>query len=235
MQDGSDQTHTLTSKLMRIFKSKKWKQKTKYQNNEILIDKPLSFPKVKLRKNTKDSPPDVSNITLFAPKTPLHLSKSLPVRKPTIVWQEIQEFQKLIPDKKSVGTQTSFSLAGEKLTKQNTGTIENKSSNQNTDLTNQRRASSQHRKLSRTSVPRQDKRVSLQLSSNSRASLTNQKSPLQSINQRRASLQFSNDDDACNLEVLRSFQQQSGDSGHPSTSSSTRDSRDASGISSVIR
>ena len=218
-QDSADQTHTLTSKLIRIFKSKKWKQKTRYQNNEILIDKPLFFPKVKLRKTTKESPSDVLNPTLFGPKAQLQLSKSLPVRKQTIVWQEIQEFQKLIPDKNSVATQTSISFTWDNLTHQDT-----------VEETDQKRAFSQHRKLSRTSVPRQEK-----LSNHSRTSfsLINQNPTLSSTNQKRVSLQLSNDEAACNLEVYRSFQS-SEDSGHPSTSSS-RDSRDASGISSVIR
>ena len=102
--------HNITSKLLRIFKSKKWSRQktTTNRNNEIVFEKPLSFPKVKLRKTnpkvrsvietgSEDNPltkrTEVNNIN----KTPLKISKSLPVRKPTIVWEEIQEFQKLIP------------------------------------------------------------------------------------------------------------------------------------------
>merc|ERR1712048_406092 len=69
---------------------KKWRQKRKDNETEIVIEKPLSFPKVKLRKAEKsgDDPR----------KSSLNISKSLPIRKPVIVWEEIEEFQKLVPE-----------------------------------------------------------------------------------------------------------------------------------------
>ena len=215
---------------MRIFRSKKWKQKTKTRNDEILFEKPLSFPKVKLRKNIQS---DKEQVVEPPVKKPLHLSKSLPVRKPVrIVWEEIQEFQRLIPDKKTVATQTSFCLTNHNsrqsiLTNQSSkqSVLTNQDSVQQI-LTNQREESS-HRKLTRSSISSGHKKVSLQLSNNSKASsyLTNQK---------RASFQVSNDDEDCNLEVYKTFCNPAHqDSGLPSSSSSY--SRDASGISSVIR
>ena len=54
----------------------------------MVIDKPLSFPKVKLRKADNED----------QQKSSLKISKSLPIRKPVIVWEEIEEFQKLIPE-----------------------------------------------------------------------------------------------------------------------------------------
>jgi len=83
----------------------------------MVIDKPLSFPKVKLRKADNEDPQ----------KSSLKISKSLPIRKPVIVWEEIEEFQKLIPEspinrrvidtsqgeKISVSTQTDISYGVE--------------------------------------------------------------------------------------------------------------------------
>ena len=83
--------HNITSKLLRIFKSKKWKKRRKNNETEIVIDKPLSFPKVKLRKVADINGEDLQ-------KSSLKISKSLPIRKPVIVWEEIEEFQKLIPE-----------------------------------------------------------------------------------------------------------------------------------------
>ena len=86
------QHHNITSKLLRIFKSKKWTKKRKDNETEIVFDKPLSFPKVKLRgaHNTVRS-------SEAPQKSSLKISKSLPIRKPVIVWEEIEEFQKLPP------------------------------------------------------------------------------------------------------------------------------------------
>ena len=83
------QQHNITSKLLRIFKSKKWTKKWKENETEIVFDKPLSFPKVKLRgaHNTVKS-------SEAPQKSSLKISKSLPIRKPVIVWEEIEEFQK---------------------------------------------------------------------------------------------------------------------------------------------
>ena len=82
--------HNITTKLLRIFKSKKWRKKRKENEAEIVIDKPLSFPKVKLRK--------ADNSGETQTKSSLKISKSLPIRKPVIVWEVIEEFQKLIPE-----------------------------------------------------------------------------------------------------------------------------------------
>ena len=121
--------HNIAAKLMRIFTSKKWSQKTTTQNNQIVFEKPLSFPKVKLRK-TSNHPQVQSAIEtessgggggyltrqagILLSRAPLKISKSLPVRKPrpAIVWEEIQEFQKLLPAAErvsTVATQTDFS------------------------------------------------------------------------------------------------------------------------------
>ena len=88
---SQSQQHNITTKLLRIFKSKKWKKRRKNNETEIVIDKPLSFPKVKLRKVADTSGEDLQ-------KSSLKISKSLPIRKPVIVWEEIEEFQKLIPE-----------------------------------------------------------------------------------------------------------------------------------------
>ena len=61
----------------------------------MVIDKPLSFPKVKLRK-ADNSGEEYNNEDPL--KSSLKISKSLPIRKPVIVWEEIEEFQKLIPE-----------------------------------------------------------------------------------------------------------------------------------------
>ena len=100
--------HNIAAKLMRIFTSKKWSQKTTTQNNQIVFEKPLSFPKVKLRK-TSNHPQVQSAIEtessgggggyltrqagVLLSRAPLKISKSLPVRKPrpAIVWEEIQD------------------------------------------------------------------------------------------------------------------------------------------------
>ena len=120
--------HNIAAKLMRIFTSKKWSQKTTAQNNQIVFEKPLSFPKVKLRK-TRNHPQVQSAIEtessggggyltrqagVLLSRAPLKISKPLPVRKPrpAIVWEEIQEFQKLLPAAErvsTVATQTDFS------------------------------------------------------------------------------------------------------------------------------
>ena len=95
--ENVENQHNITSKLLRIFKSKKWRQKTTTCNNEIIFDKPLSFPKVKLRKTSqaKDVIDTRNNQVNHHPaatakhqefiKTPLKISKSLPLRKPVIV------------------------------------------------------------------------------------------------------------------------------------------------------
>ena len=120
--------HNIAAKLMRIFRSKKWSQKTTTQNNQIVFEKPLSFPKVKLRKTnhpqvqsaieTESSSGGGGYLTrqagVLLSRAPLKISKSLPVRKPrpAIVWEEIQEFQKLLPAAErvtTVATQTDFS------------------------------------------------------------------------------------------------------------------------------
>ena len=117
--ENNEHAHNITSKLLRIFKSKKWRHKTSTRNNEIVFDKPLSFPKVKLRKTSQ---PDQSAIETEPkcnssnqqqlPKVPLKISKSLPLRKPgVIVWEEIQEFQKFIPHhKQRQGVKTNGAL-----------------------------------------------------------------------------------------------------------------------------
>ena len=87
--------HNITTKLLRIFKSKKWRKKRKENETEIVIDKPLSFPKVKLRKADNRCETQTNEDTR---KSSLKISKSLPIRKPVIVWEEIEEFQKLIPE-----------------------------------------------------------------------------------------------------------------------------------------
>jgi len=112
--------HNITSKLLRIFKSKKWKKKGNNKTNESEDGRALAFPKVKLRRpeepEVKQKPSEKSNVKI---------SKSLPVRKPVIVWEEIQEFQNFLPpspghrdlvgtlDKVSVSTQTDISYAVE--------------------------------------------------------------------------------------------------------------------------
>jgi len=82
--------HNITTKLLRIFKSKKWRKNRKDNETDIVIDKPLSFPKVKLRKADNTGEDHL--------KSSLKISKSLPIRKPVIVWEEIEEFQKLDPE-----------------------------------------------------------------------------------------------------------------------------------------
>ena len=83
---------------MTILKTKKknWKNE-----NEIVNDKQITFPKVKLRKTELKGDSDCEesgNKNEDPYKTPVKISKSLPIRKPVIVWEEIQEFQKLIPE-----------------------------------------------------------------------------------------------------------------------------------------
>lgn len=126
--DRQQDQHNITTKLLRIFKSKKWKNKRK--NTENVSDKPLAFPKVKLRKpenhfHSVEESNQNSNQHQPTQKTNLKISKSLPVRKPVIVWEEIQEFQNLIPetpknriididqDKITVSTQTDISYGVE--------------------------------------------------------------------------------------------------------------------------
>jgi len=223
--------HNITSKLLRIFKSKKWSRQktTTTRNNEIVFDKPLSFPKVKLRKNAPQvqsviEPGSKGNHLTKRPemnlinKSPLKISKSLPVRKPTIVWEEIQEFQKLLPIQDdfrdgdtdevriTVGTQTDISWM---------------------------RSGLQHRRLERTSLTNQ--RLDL------KPALTNEVTRL-AINQpqqhKRVSLDItkSSDDDECNLEVFQTIcgDGSQGDSAQSSLMSTSSRSRDVDGISSVI-
>ena len=152
-------------------------------------------------------------------KSPLKISKSLPVRKPTIVWEEIQEFQKLLPIQDdfrdgdtdevriTVGTQTDISWM---------------------------RSGLQHRRLERTSLTNQ--RLDL------KPALTNEVTRL-AINQpqqhKRVSLDItkSSDDDECNLEVFQTIcgDGSQGDSAQSSLMSTSSRSRDVDGISSVIR
>ena len=110
---SQQQHHNITTKLLRIFKSKKWKKKRKDNETEIVIDKPLSFPKVKLRKadNKANSSEDPQ-------RSSLKISKSLPIRKPVIVWEEIEEFQKLVPESpinQRVGEDSQSYGRGEKI------------------------------------------------------------------------------------------------------------------------
>jgi len=198
--------HNITSKLLRIFKSKKWSRQktTTTRNNEIVFDKPLSFPKVKLRKNAPQvqsviEPGSKGNHLTKRPemnlinKTPLKISKSLPVRKPTIVWEEIQEFQKLLPlqdDKRdddseevriTVGTQTDISWM---------------------------RSGLEHRRLERTSLTNQ--RLDLKPLTNevTRLAINQHQQPTAVSQQhKRVSLDItkSSDDDECNLEVFTRF------------------------------
>ena len=231
--------HNITSKLLRIFKSKKWSRQktTTTRNNEIVFDKPLSFPKVKLRKN---APPQVqsaigpgsngNNLTKRAEmnlinKTPLKISKSLPVRKPTIVWEEIQEFQKLLPIKDdfrdeedevriTVGTQTEISWM---------------------------RSGLEHRRLERTSLTNQRPDLKTLANEVTRLSINQQQQPTAITQQqyKRVSLDLtkSSDDDECNLEVFKTIcgGGSQGDSAQSSLMSTSSRSRDVDGISSVIR
>lgn len=220
--ENVENQHNITSKLLRIFKSKKWRQKTTTCNNEIIFDKPLSFPKVKLRKTSqaKDVIDTRNNQVNHHPaaiakhqefiRTPLKISKSLPLRKPVIVWEEIQEFQRFIPsncdEKISVGTQTELSCL-----KQVSG--------------------QEHRKIQRVSIT--------QITQNQNKMITQPK--LSVMNKQRVSLDRtkSSDDDECNMEVYKTFCHVPGnsdgaaDSSQQSTSSSR--SRELDGISSVIR
>ena len=221
--ENGEHQHNITSKLLRIFKSKKWRQKTTTRNDEIVFDKPLSFPKVKLRKTSQvqdvietevnqvnHHPAATAKQQEFV-KTPLKISKSLPLRKPVIVWEEIQEFQKLIPpncdEKISVGTQTELSCL-----KQVTGL--------------------EHRKLQRVSIT--------QITQNQNHRITQPGQPV--LNTKQVSLEMtkSSDDDECNMEVYKTFchvpanGDGAADSSLHSTSSSSR-SRELDGISSVIR
>ena len=227
--------HNITSKLLRIFKSKKWSRQktTTTRNNEIVFDKPLSFPKVKLRKNAPQVQSAIepeskgnhltkrSEMTLIN-KTPLKISKSLPVRKPTIVWEEIQEFQKLLPIKDqirdedreevriTVGTQTDISWM---------------------------RSGLEHRRLERTSLTNQ--RPDLRMGTNEMTRLSINPTAIQQQH-KRVSLDItkSSDDDECNLEVFKTIcggDGSQGDSAQSSLMSTSSRSRDVDGISSVIR
>lgn len=112
--------HNITTKLLRIFRSKKWKKKG---NTETGQEKPLAFPKVKLRRGDQYDQPGEGIPSHQQQKSNLKISKSLPVRKPVIVWEEIQEFQKLLDvspepedgvslrDMISVSTQTDIRFA----------------------------------------------------------------------------------------------------------------------------
>jgi len=252
-QDDSHQNvidsneHNITSKLLRIFKSKKWSRQktTTTRNNEIVFDKPLSFPKVKLRKNAPQvqsviEPGSKSNHLTKRPemslinKSPLKISKSLPVRKPTIVWEEIQEFQKLlaIQDdfreedteevRNTVGTQTDISWMRNGLEHRRLERV---------SLTNQRL---DLKPALTNEVPQQPKRVSL----------TNQRLDLKPLTNevpqqhKRVSLDItrSSDDDECNLEVFQTIcgDGSHGDSAQSSLMSTSSRSRDVDGISSVI-
>ena len=232
--------HNITSKLLRIFKSKKWSRQktTTTRNNEIVFDKPLSFPKVKLRKNAPQvqsaiEPGSQGNhltkraeMTLIN-KTPLKISKSLPVRKPTIVWEEIQEFQKLLPIKDefrdedteevriTVGTQTDISWM---------------------------RSGLEHRRLERTSLTNQRPDLKSVTNQVTRLSINQQQQQPTTIPQqqhKRVSLDLtkSSDDDECNLEVYKTIcgDGSQGDSAQSSLMSTSSRSRDVDGISSVIR
>lgn len=233
--------HNITSKLLRIFKSKKWSRQktTTTRNNEIVFDKPLSFPKVKLRKNSPQVQSAIepgskgnhltkrSEMTLIN-KTPLKISKSLPVRKPTIVWEEIQEFQKLLPIKDdlrdedtdevriTVGTQTDISWM---------------------------RSGLEHRRLERTSLTNQRPDLKSVTNEVTRLSINQQQQQLpttipQQQQHKRVSLDLtkSSDDDECNLEVYKTIcgDGSQGDSAQSSLMSTSSRSRDVDGISSVI-
>lgn len=228
--------HNITSKLLRIFKSKKWSRQktTTNRNNEIVFDKPLSFPKVKLRKNAPQVQSAIepgsngNHLTKRAEKnlinkTPLKISKSLPVRKPTIVWEEIQEFQKLLPIKDdfrdeeevriTVGTQTDISWM---------------------------RSGLEHRRLERTSLTNQRPDLKPLTNEVTRLSINQQQQPTaiqQQQQHKRVSLDLtkSSDDDECNLEVFKTICGSQGDSAQSSLMSTSSRSRDADGISSVIR
>ena len=112
--------HNITTKLLRIFRSKKWKKKG---NTEAGQEKPLAFPKVKLRRGDQYDELGEGIPSHQQQKSNLKISKSLPVRKPVIVWEEIQEFQKLLDvspmpedgvslrDMISVSTQTDIRFA----------------------------------------------------------------------------------------------------------------------------
>ena len=97
---SQQQHHNITTKLLRIFKSKKWTKKRKDNDTEVVFNNPLSFPKVKLRKadNKANSGEDYDFTRENPQKSSLKISKSLPIRKPVIVWEVIEEFQKLIPE-----------------------------------------------------------------------------------------------------------------------------------------
>ena len=121
--------HNITTKLLRIFRSKKWKKKVNSKNIETGQEKTLAFPKVRLRRpdqydrTGEECEQGISNHHHQAQKSNLKISKSLPVRKPVIVWEEIQEFQNFLngtpdqqdvvsnKDKISVSTQTDIRLA----------------------------------------------------------------------------------------------------------------------------
>jgi len=195
--DRQQNQHNITTKLLRIFKSKKWKNNRK--NNENVSDKPLAFPKVKLRKPEKnfygDEESDLKNSNQATQKSHLKISKSLPIRKPVIVWEEIQEFQSFIPetpktriivrdqDKITVSTQTDISYGVE-----------------------------QRPKLRRLTVSRP------QL-----GHIRNDKQKV-SLNLTKSS----DDDDQCNLEVLKAL------CNSGSASQMTESARDADGIASTI-
>merc|ERR1719500_771432 len=156
-------------------------------------------------------------------KSPLKISKSLPVRKPTIVWEEIQEFQKLLPIQDdfrdedtdevriTVGTQTDISWM---------------------------RSGLQHRRLERTSLTNQRLDLKPVLTNEVTRLAINQQQQPTAQQHKRVSLDItkSSDDDECNLEVFQTIcgDGSQGDSAQSSLMSTSSRSRDVDGISSVI-